>query len=148
MQETFLRGNRDDDSSIRQQDRLTKLLVPVPQCESLALESRKRELRTLEISQHLLRIGAVRSRCRLSDHARRHPGLPIERIHASMKHRQEPIFLNVRRVLDMPQALGLAFPRSIRLYVKDDTEARAWTWPLELQKRLGKEFVKIRKVGD
>ena len=33
-------------------------------------------------------------------------------------HRQGPTFLNVRRVLDMPQAVALAFPRSVRLYVK------------------------------
>jgi dienelactone hydrolase len=63
-------------------------------------------------------------------------------------HRQGPILLNVRRVLDTPQAVALAFPRSIRLYVKDDAEAKAWTWPLELQKLLRKEFIKIRRVGD
>jgi hypothetical protein len=68
--------------------------------------------------------------------------------HPPASHRHGPIFLNVRRVLDMPQALGLAFPRAIRLYVKDDKEAADWTWPLELQKKLGKEFVKNRKVGD
>jgi hypothetical protein len=62
-------------------------------------------------------------------------------------HRQGPIFLNVRRVLDMPQAVALAFPRSVRLYVKEDAEARAWAWPLELQKSLGKEYLRIRKVN-
>ncbi len=68
--------------------------------------------------------------------------------HLPASHRQGPTFLNVRRVLDTPQAVALAFPKSIRLYVKDDAEAAGWAWPLQLQKALGKEFVKIRKVGD
>ena len=65
-------------------------------------------------------------------------------------HRQGPTFLNVRRSFDMPQALALAFPKAIRLYVKDDAEAKTWEWPLTLQKSLvaepGKEYLKIRKV--
>lgn len=65
-------------------------------------------------------------------------------------HRQGPIFLNVRRTLDLPQAMALAFPKAIRLYVKDDAEAKAWEWPLELQKALvadpEKAYLKIRKV--
>jgi hypothetical protein len=68
--------------------------------------------------------------------------------HPPASHRQGPTFLNVRRILDTPQALALAFPKSIRLYVKDDAEAKAWEWPLALQKALGKEFLKIRRVDD
>jgi hypothetical protein len=52
------------------------------------------------------------------------------------------------RVLDTPQALALAFPKSIRLYVKDEAEARAWAWPLQLQKALGQDYLKVRVVGD
>src|SRR5262249_42210975 len=52
-------------------------------------------------------------------------------------HRQGPTLLNVRRVLDMPQALALAFPRPVRLYVKDEAGAKAWDWPLGLQKGRG-----------
>ena len=63
-------------------------------------------------------------------------------------HHEGPIFLNVRRVLDMPQAVALAFPRPIKLYVKDDAEARAWDWPLQLQQSLGQEYLQIRKVGE
>jgi hypothetical protein len=63
-------------------------------------------------------------------------------------HRQGPTFLNVRRTLDMPQAMALAFPRPIRVYVKDDAEAKSWDWPLELQRSLGKEHLKITKVGN
>ena len=37
-------------------------------------------------------------------------------------------------------------PRKVVIYVKDDDEAKAWEWPMELQKALGTETVKIRKV--
>ena len=67
--------------------------------------------------------------------------------HLPASHRQGPIFLNVRLVLDMPQAVALAFPRDVRLYVKDD-EADAWEWPLRLQKALGKEYLQVRKEDE
>jgi dienelactone hydrolase len=63
-------------------------------------------------------------------------------------HRDGPTFLNVRRILDMPQAVALAFPRPVRLYVKDDAEAAAWEWPLTLQKALGQEYLQVRRVGE
>lgn len=67
----------------------------------------------------------------------------------SVSHRDGPIFLNVRRFLDMPQALALAFPKQIRLYVQDEAAAaRAWEWPLQLQKALGQEYLKIRQVAN
>jgi dienelactone hydrolase len=68
--------------------------------------------------------------------------------HPPASHHQGPIFLNVRRVLDMPQAMALAFPRQLRVYVKDQQEANRWTWPLELQKTLGQEYLKIRTIPD
>jgi dienelactone hydrolase len=68
--------------------------------------------------------------------------------HPPASHRQGPIFLNVRRILDVPQAVALAFPRKVRLYVKDEEEAKAWTWPLELQKLLGQNWLQIRRVGE
>jgi dienelactone hydrolase len=68
--------------------------------------------------------------------------------HPPASHREGPIFLNVLRVLDMPQAVALAFPRKVRLYVKDDDEAKAWEWPMQLQKSLGQEHLQIRRVGD
>jgi hypothetical protein len=67
--------------------------------------------------------------------------------HPPASHRQGPIFLNVLRVLDMPQAIALAFPRKVRLYVKDDAEAKAWEWPMQLQKALGQEYLQIRRVA-
>ncbi len=39
-------------------------------------------------------------------------------------------------------------PHPIKLYVKDAAEAKAWTWPLELQKALGKETIQVRTVGE
>jgi hypothetical protein len=62
-------------------------------------------------------------------------------------HRQGPTFLNVRRALDMPQAVALAFPRPIRLYVKDEAEAKAWEWPMELQKLLRGDSLRVRQVS-
>jgi hypothetical protein len=63
-------------------------------------------------------------------------------------HHEGPTFLNVRRILDMPQAAALAFPRPVRLYVRDDAEAAAWAWPLTLQKALGQECLQVKRVGD
>jgi hypothetical protein len=63
-------------------------------------------------------------------------------------HRQGPTFLNVRRVLDTPQALALVWPRKVMLYAKDDAAAKTWAWPLRLQKALGGDALKIRTVAD
>ena len=68
--------------------------------------------------------------------------------HPPASHRQGPIFLNVLRVLDMPQAVALSFPRQVRLYVKDDAEAKAWEWPMRLQEALGQRYLQIRRVGE
>src|SRR5262249_14557189 len=63
-------------------------------------------------------------------------------------HRQGPIFLNVLRVLDMPQAVALAAPRKVRINVKDNAEAKAWDWPLQLQKALGQASLEVRRRGE
>ena len=63
-------------------------------------------------------------------------------------HKEGPIFLNVRKYLDLPQAVALAFPRPIRLYVKNAEEAKNWDWPMQLQKALGRNSLQIRVVGD
>jgi hypothetical protein len=68
--------------------------------------------------------------------------------HLPSSHVKGPIFLNVRRTLDLPQALALAFPCPIRLYVRKASEAENWAWPLQLQKSLGQDYLKIRTVGD
>jgi hypothetical protein len=69
--------------------------------------------------------------------------------HLPPSHRQGPTFLNVRRVLDTPQALALVWPRKVMLYEKDpDAAAKAWEWPLQFEKVLGEASLKIRKVAD
>ena len=68
--------------------------------------------------------------------------------HLPASHRDGPTFLNVRKYLDTPQALALAVPRPVKLYVKDEAAAKAWAWPLELQKALGTESIQVRVVGD
>jgi hypothetical protein len=72
----------------------------------------------------------------------------LDLYHLPASHRQGPTFLNIRLVLDTPQAVALAFPREVRLYVKDDSEAKAWDWPLQLQHSLGKEYLQIRQIGE
>jgi len=50
-------------------------------------------------------------------------------------HRDGPIFLNVLRYLDMPQAAAMAAERSrVQLYQKDDSE---WQFPRAVAKKLG-----------
>ncbi len=68
--------------------------------------------------------------------------------HLPASHRQGPIFLNVLQILDLPQAVALAFPKQIRLYVADEVEGRRWQWPLQLQKKLGKDYVRVRTVKE
>ncbi len=76
------------------------------------------------------------------------PGIArLDLWHPPASHQQGPTFLNVRRILDMPQAVGLVFPRQVRIYVADEAEARNWDWPMELQKTLGTKSLQIRKVG-
>lgn len=43
----------------------------------------------------------------------------------AVSHQEGPIFLNVLRVLDMPQAVALALPRPVVLY---DTNRSSWEW--------------------
>src|SRR5262245_37363948 len=68
--------------------------------------------------------------------------------HLPESHKEGPIFLNVRKYVDTPQALALAMPKPVKVYVKDEAEAKAWAWPLELQKALGHESLKVRVVGE
>ena len=67
--------------------------------------------------------------------------------HLPASHRDGPIFLNALQILDLPQAVALAFPKQVRLYVADEEEAKRWEWPLQLQKRLGQESVRVQTVG-
>lgn len=68
--------------------------------------------------------------------------------HPPASHWSGPTFLNIHRILDMPQAMALAETKQVRLYVTDEAEAAAWNWPLSLQRRLGQESLKIRTVKE
>jgi hypothetical protein len=63
-------------------------------------------------------------------------------------HADGPTFLNVLRVLDMPQAVALALPRKVKIYVRSAEEKARWAWPLELQQALGLDSIQIRLVRD
>jgi hypothetical protein len=68
--------------------------------------------------------------------------------HPPATHKQGPIFLNVLRVLDLPQAVALASPRPVRIYVKNETEAKPWEWPQQVQQALGQRPLTVRTVGE
>ena len=55
--------------------------------------------------------------------------------HPPASHRRGPTSSTCVRILDMPQAVALAFPRPVRLYVKDAAEECDWAWPLARQQR-------------
>ena len=48
--------------------------------------------------------------------------------------RDGPAFLNLDRVLTMPQAVALLYPRSV---VIEDSAAEPWSWARELARNLG-----------
>lgn len=62
-------------------------------------------------------------------------------------HAEGPTFLNVRTLLDVPQAVALASPRKVALYVEKEEDRAAWAWPLGLDERLGTKGVQVRVVG-
>ena len=90
MQETLLRRNRDHHASVDQQDGLAKLQVPVPQRQPLALERRDGKVRPLEKVEHGFRVAGIGARRGLADHARRGPGLHVQRRHAPRIQFGEP----------------------------------------------------------
>ncbi len=61
-------------------------------------------------------------------------------------HHQGPIFLNIRRFFDMPQAMAMAEDKQVKLYVSDEKEAKAWAWTQQLLSQLGKKSFQIRQV--
>jgi hypothetical protein len=77
------------------------------------------------------------------------PGVAgVELWQPPVSHRSGPTFLNVLRILDMPQAVALMLPRKVQLNVKDEAAALAWQWPMTLQKALGGEGLRVRVVGE
>jgi hypothetical protein len=64
-------------------------------------------------------------------------------------HWDGPIFLNVAKVLDMPQAVALAASKvkSVHLRVKTEKEKAAWEWATELQRLTGEKSLTITVIG-
>ena len=53
-------------------------------------------------------------------------------------HRQGPIFLNVLRFLDVPQAVAMAIERSdVHLYSFEQPDKQAWQYPLGVDRKFG-----------
>jgi hypothetical protein len=64
----------------------------------------------------------------------------------SPSHRIRPTFLEVLRVLDIPQALALLYPRKVKLYFQNNDESKSFNWVDEFQKAMGKEFLQYRVI--
>ena len=61
--------------------------------------------------------------------------------HPTTSHRTGPTFLNVLRVLDLPQAVSLA-----TCEVRIEGEAKDWAWPLALQQKRGGTNLTVREA--
>jgi len=68
--------------------------------------------------------------------------------HLPPSHRAGPTLLNVRKVLDVPQAVALAAPREVNLYGVAEADRPAWDWPLRLQAATGGKGLTVRAVGE
>ncbi|MBY0227751.1 MAG: prolyl oligopeptidase family serine peptidase [Gemmataceae bacterium] len=66
------------------------------------------------------------------------PGVSKVEMRRPTTHRAGPTFLNVLRVLDLPQAAALA-----ECEVRIEGDAKDWTWPLELQGKLGVKRIEV-----
>jgi len=63
-------------------------------------------------------------------------------------HRSGPSFINNLTYLDMPQAVMLAAPKRVYIYLADEQDKKGWVWPIKLQQQLGMESLKFRIVKD
>lgn len=64
--------------------------------------------------------------------------------HLPPSHRQGPVFLNVLKHLDTPQAVALAAPRPVVLHVRTETDRAAWAWAAAT----GGRSVTVKVVGE
>lgn len=62
--------------------------------------------------------------------------------------RDGPTLLNALRVLDAPQAVGLALGQAVTLHVAAEADLAAWAWPLRLQKSLGRDSLRVKVAGE
>lgn len=68
--------------------------------------------------------------------------------HLPPSHHRGPTFLNVLKHLDVPQAVGLVFPRRTVLHVRTDADRASWTWSAQLATTVGEDLLTIKMVGD
>jgi dienelactone hydrolase len=68
----------------------------------------------------------------------------LELARLPMSHRDGPTFLNVLRVLDIPQAVALAFPRRVILLEADE---KKWEWPTVVGRFYDGEPLQFRKLA-
>lgn len=66
----------------------------------------------------------------------------------SPSHREGATFLNVLKVLDVPQAVALALPRKVSLHLRNEDERSAWDWSIRLQKSLENGDIVVKTVGE
>ncbi len=63
----------------------------------------------------------------------------------SPTHFEGPVFLNVLKVLDVPQTLSIASEnRNVKLYLANETAKEKWKWSLELQTTTGNKGLQVR----
>jgi dienelactone hydrolase len=60
-------------------------------------------------------------------------------------YRTGPVYLNVLRYFDVPQALALAFPKKVELFYGG---GYVWSWPEQLQNSLGKKYLNTLTFGE
>jgi hypothetical protein len=70
-------------------------------------------------------------------------GWELNQLPKSHEAADGPVFLNVSRVLDLPQALALAAPRPVILRQTGEMAHANWAWPLKLQELLGMKTLKV-----
>ena len=68
--------------------------------------------------------------------------------HLPPTHKQGPIFLNVLKYLDAPQAVALAFPRPVTLHVKAAAGRADWDGPFRLDQAAGGKSLTLKVVGE
>ncbi len=68
--------------------------------------------------------------------------------HVPATFREGATFLNVLKILDMPQATALALPRKVVLHVKTEADRAGWDWSFRLQRALGYDVLSVKVVGE
>jgi hypothetical protein len=62
--------------------------------------------------------------------------------------REGATFLNVLKILDVPQAVALALPRKIVIHVRTEADLAGWDWGFRLQRSLGGDALSVKVVGE